>query len=209
MKSRLFTACTLAAAAVLGLLSGDAHAQHFSFSIGHGHHHGHHHHHWCHDPFWCGPHWDYVYIAPPPVVRREIRYVQPVERVIETRVESAPAATVPRSTSLASRPAAGQPLQIWNAGGQRLPVAFVVDGQEVTLHDGQSHTFYGSGAGYAEGARLVEFDRGGDFGIARRSLTGSQYEFVITSDGWDLVSRGGPVATAERPAPKNELPTRR
>jgi hypothetical protein len=123
-----------------------------------------------------------------------------VERVIETRVESAPVAAAPRSTSLASRPATQQPLQIWNSAGQRVPVAFVVDGQEVTLHDGQSHTFYGNGA------KLVEFDRGGDFGVARRSLNGSQYEFVITSGGWDLVSRGSTASFAERPAPKNELP---
>jgi hypothetical protein len=193
----------LAAAVQVGLGSQAARAQSFSFSIGHGHHHGHHHHH-CWDDHWCGPHWDYYYVAPPPIVRREIRYVQPVERVIETRVETPQtAAATPKPNALASRPASQQPLQIWNSGGERVPVAFIVDGQEVTLSDGQSHTFYGGGA------RLVEFDRGGDFGIARRSLAGSQYEFVITSGGWDLVSRTGPAATAQRTAPKNELPVRR
>jgi hypothetical protein len=144
-----------------------------------------------------------VYVAPPPVVRREIRYVEPVaeQHVIETRVVP-PRVTSPTKLS-ASKPAAARqaqtPLQIWNSAGQKLPVAFVVDGQELTLHDGQSHTFYGSGA------KLVEFDRGGDFGTARRSLTGSQYEFVITDAGWDLVRRGEAAASVSQ-APRNALP---
>ncbi len=189
------------------LAPGAARAQGISFSFGHGHHHGHHHGwhhgHGCYDPFRSGPHFDYLYVAPPPVVRREIRYVQPVEQVIETRVETPRQVAAPRSTSssIASRVTAQAPLQIWNSAGQQVPVAFIVDGQEVTLRDGQSHTFYGSGT------KLVEFDRGGDFGTTRRSLSGNQYEFVITDDGWDLVRRGdGPTITAQRTTPKNELP---
>jgi hypothetical protein len=197
MKARLYlmlglVACALSPAAVQ--------AQSFSFSIGHGHHHGHHHHGWHHhhhcwdDPFWCGPHFGYYY-APPPIVQREIRYVQPVERVIEAPRPVA----LPQSANLAS--STRQPLQIWNSAGRKVPVAFVVDGQEVTLQDGQSHTFYGGGA------RLVEFDRGGSFGTARRSLAGSEYEFVITSSGWDLVRRGEAAASvSQRAAPRNELP---
>ena len=194
-------------------MPGAARAQAFSFSIGHGHHHHHRHHHhgwhlgYWHDPYWWGPHYDYVYVAPPPVVRREIRYVEPVveQQVIETRVVP-PRVTSPARTQASSqvassttRAAAQTPLQIWNSAGQKLPVAFVVDGQEVTLADGQSHTFYGGGA------KLVEFDRGGDYGTARRSLTGSQYEFVITDTGWDLVRRGEAAASVTQ-APRNALP---
>jgi hypothetical protein len=168
-----------------------ARAQSISFSFGSYHGHGHHHHHCWNDPWYWGPHYDYIYVAPPPVVRREIRYVQPVERIVETQVPSPRPVTVP---------AAQSPLQIWYAGGQKVPVAFLVDGQQVTLHDRQSHTFYGSGA------RLVEFDRGGDFGTARRSLTGSRYEFVITGGGWDLVRQGDDPAATTAAAPRNELP---
>jgi hypothetical protein len=174
-------------------------AQHISFSFGHAH--GHHHHHCWDDPFWCGPHWGYAYVYPPPVVRREVTYVQPVERVVETRVEVPRVKSAPRSTT-ASNSVAAAPLQIWNSAGHQVPVAFLADGQQVALSDGQSHTFYGGGA------RLVEFDRGGDFGTARVELSSGQYEFVITGRGWDLVPRSrGASPLAIRPlAPRNELP---
>lgn len=198
MKTRLWL--VLCAALCVCSLPKWAAAQGFSFSIGHGHghhhHHGWHHHHHCwDDPFWCGPHFDYVYVAPPPVVRREIRYVQPVERVVETRVE------VPRMNSSVTA-AASSNLQIWNACGRRVPVGFLADGQSVSLSDGQSHTFYGAGA------RTIEFDRGGDYGTARVELTGGQYEFLVTSRGWDLVPRGDPAGNVAQKAsaPRNALP---
>jgi hypothetical protein len=197
MKTRIWL--VLGAALCVCSLPTWAAAQSFSFSIGHGyghhHHHGWHHHHCWDDPFWCGPHYDYVYVAPLPVVRREIRYVQPVERVVETRVEA------PR-VSTTSTAAASSNLQIWNACGRRVPVGFLADGQSVSLSDGQSHTFYGSGA------RTIEFDRGGDYGTARVELTGGQYEFVVTSRGWDLVQRAGATGNfaQKASAPRNALP---
>jgi hypothetical protein len=194
---------------VLAAVAPAALAQSWSFSIGTGHyHHPHWHHHHCYDPFWCGPSIGYYYVAPPPVVRREIRYVQPIEETtVETRVlppRVAEAARLPARTQASSATASADsaPLQIWNSAGRKSTVAFLVDGQEVALADGQSHTFYGGGS------RTVEYDRGGNFGTGRAILTEGQYEFVVTSRGWDLVRRGvgaGPVAT--RPAtPRNELP---
>ncbi len=197
-----------------GALSPAARAQSWSFSIGHGH--GHHHHGWhydhYHDPFWCGPSIGYYYVAPPPVVRREIRYVEPIqETTVETRVLPPRVAEVPRlpaartlasSATGAAKSTADAPLQIWNSAGRRAGVAFLVDGQEVSLADGQSHTFYGGGS------RTVEYDRGGSFGTGRSILTDGQYEFVVTDRGWDLVRRGvatGPIATRSS-TPKNELP---
>jgi hypothetical protein len=197
MNARLSLAIALGL--FLGLTPLAAQAQKISFSFGH-YGHGHHHHHHCwDDPWYWGPHYDYVYVAPPPVVRREIRYVQPVERVIETR-ELAPREIASPASDSVARAATQTPLQLWNSGGQKVPVAFLVDGQQVTLHDGQSHTFYGSGA------KLVEFDRGGDFGTTRRSLTGNRYEFVITDRGWDLVRQGEPAAVTTAATPRNELP---
>lgn len=202
MNARL--SLVLLSLAAFGGLSPVAHAQSWSFSIGHGHHH---HHGWDHhyyDPFWCGPSVGYYYVAPPPLVRREIRYIEPVEtttvetRVLPPRVGST-ASTARSATANSSTEA---PLQIWNSAGRRASVAFLVDGQEVALADGQSHTFYGGGS------RTVEYDRGGSFGTGRVVVTEGQYEFVVTGRGWDLVRRGvsgGSVATRTT-TPKNELP---
>jgi hypothetical protein len=207
MNARLSFALVVVAA--LCGHSSVAQAQQFSFSIGHGH--DHHYHGWyddhCwHDPFWYGPHFDYVYLAPPPVVRREIRYVQPIEEAtVETRVLPPRVGTTPRSTATATgvaKTTAESPLQIWNSAGGRSSVAFLVDGQEVALSDGQSHTFYGGGS------RTIEYDRGGSFGTGRVMVTQGQYEFVVTNRGWDLVRRGiAAESVAARPiTPRNELP---
>jgi hypothetical protein len=208
----MFRAWTLAVAIVaLAVLPQVGHGQSFSFSIGSGHHHGHHHHgapHCWHD-HWCGPHIDYLYVYPRPVVRQHITYVQPaVTETYETRV-APPAGQAwtgrtgsTQSTTAAAPVAAASPLQIWNAAGRQARVSFLVNGQEVTLSDGQSHTVY------AAGTRVIEFDRGGDFGTARYDLSGGEYEFVVSNNGWDLVEKraaGGNVAT--RPVlKKNTLP---
>jgi len=205
MNARFYIALVFSASLVQ--VPGIAQAQSFSFSIGHGHdhhHHGWYHDHCWHDPFWYGPHFDYVYVAPPPVVRREIRYVQPIEETtVETRVLPPRVSGTSRAaTPATAKSTAEAPLQIWNSSGRRSSVAFLADGQQLALSDGQSHTFYGGGT------RTIEFDRGGDFGTGRVLLTEGQYEFVVTNRGWDLVRRGeaaGSIAT--RPiTPKNELP---
>jgi len=204
MNARLYVAFVVVAA--LCGLSSVAQAQQFSFSIGHGHdhHHGWYHDHCWHDPYWYGPHFDYVYVAPPPVVRREIRYVQPIEETtVETRVLPPRVSSTSRAaTSATAKSTAEAPLQIWNSAGRRSSVAFLVDGQEVALSDGQSHTFYGGGS------RTIEYDRGGNFGTGRIMVTEGQYEFVVANRGWDLVRRGiAADSIAVRPiTPKNELP---
>ena len=205
MNARLYLA--LAFTASLGLVPSIAQAQQFSFSIGNGHdhhHHGWYHDHCWHDPYWYGPHFDYVYVAPPPVVRREIRYVQPIEETtVETRVLPPRVSSTSRAaTAATAKSTAEAPLQIWNSAGRRSSVAFLVDGQEVALSDGQSHTFYGSGS------RTIEYDRGGSFGTGRVLVAEGQYEFVVTNRGWDLVRRGiAAESVAARPiTPRNELP---
>jgi len=204
MNARLCLA--LAFAASLCLVPSIAQAQHVSFSFGGGHHHHHGwYHDYCwHDPYWYGPHFDYVYVAPPPVVRREIRYVQPIEETtVETRVLPPRASSTSRAaTSAPAKSTAEAPLQIWNSAGRRTSVAFLVDGQEVALSDGQSHTFYGGGS------RTIEYDRGGSFGTGRVVVSEGQYEFVVANRGWDLVRRGiAADSVATRPiTPRNELP---
>jgi hypothetical protein len=170
-------------ALVIGLLSEPVQAQHFSFSVGSHHgHYGHHHHH--HDWSWhyCRPYYDPIYVYPAPRVTYVQPTVVPYQPVVQTPT---PAATV----------------QIWNAAGQRLPVAFLANARSVTLSDGQSHTLYGADK------QTIEFDRGGGYGTARYELAAGEYEFLLTSRGWDLVARTGSTATASRPSvPQNTLP---
>jgi hypothetical protein len=88
---------------------------------------------------------------------------------------------------------------IRNAASAQLPVAFVVDGQDVELADGSTRTFVG------KTQRTVQYDRGGKFGSTQQDLTGGQYEFRVTATGWDLVRRPD---VANRTAVKaNPLPS--
>jgi hypothetical protein len=181
-------------------------AQSFSFGIssGHGHHHGHHHHrhHW-HDH--CYAPWFGIAIAPPPPVYRErVIYVEPprtstiiVPSGTQLSTTAAPANTI------ASTPVAGASdarITIRNGSGTKLPVSFLVDGQDVELPDGEIRTFAGLDR------RSVQYDRGGRFGSTQQDLTAGDYEFRITASGWDLVRRPSvPDRTAVRP---NALPPR-
>jgi hypothetical protein len=180
-------------------------AQSFGFSIASGggkhHHHGHHHH--CapstrwgfsygYGPGWWGP--PPIVYAPAPIVQPVVQpiYVQPqtvVPAVPATPytvapAQPAPVAAVP-STSANALPASTSDdrVVIRNMGGAELPVAFVVDGQEVELNDGATRTFVG------KTHRTVTYDRGGKFGSTQQDLTAGQYEFRVTSSGWDLVRR--------------------
>lgn len=193
------------------IVSQECQAQSFSFSIGsYPGGHCHHHHHPCWgSSYWFGPpRVDYVYVVPPP--RPRVTYIQPAPADpyagrVETNYSAAsltPAASKSAASTPVSTVAAGESLQIWNSAGQRVPVAFLVNSQNVSLFDGQSHTFYGGGT------RTIEFDRGGSFGPARYELTTGQYEFTLTSHGWDLAPRSDRTAPiALRPiVPKNTLP---
>lgn len=174
---------------VLAALPPAAQAQHFHIDF--GHHHGHHGHHrgWHFDHCWHGHCYDpwyprYVYAYPPPVVRERVTYV---ER--EPALSRAPAAVESRIT-------------LDNAAANRVSVAFLLDAQEVELRSGETRTFTG------RGTRVVEFDRGGNFGTARYDLTEGAYEFVPTAKGWDLTRKSSAAAsTAWRSTPrKNALP---
>jgi hypothetical protein len=189
----------------------------FAFSIGSGGGYHHHHHHggwrfgYATAPWW-GPGWyappPAVIYAPPPVVQDRVIYVQPQSP------PPPPAAMSPYSSS-ASQPAANvaaspaavtgstsadDRIVIRNTAGAQLPVAFIVDGQDVELADGSTRTFVG------KTQRTVQYDRGGKFGSTQQELTGGQYEFRITATGWDLVRRA--EAAGSRTAVRaNSLPS--
>jgi len=191
MRSLLF----VVAALCVGLAAQAASAQSFSFGISSGHGHGHHHHHhgWDFDyhDCWHRPYYypRYVYVEPAPVVRERVTYVERAPAV--ARVEP---------------PLADTLLTVQNASGKNVAVTFLMDAQDVALRDGEVRSFTG------RSSRVVEFDRGNDFGTARYDLGPGDYEFVITTSGWDLQRRAATSAaaasTAAKPSVrKNALPT--
>jgi hypothetical protein len=191
------------------LLPTAVHAQAFSFSIGssgHGHHHHGHRYHGC-SPCWgphfYGPAFGFAY-APAPVYRERVVYVEPPRTT--TVIVPQAAAVAPTLAPLASNslPADGSidgRIVIRNASGARLPVAFLVDGQDVELADGQTRVFAGS-------RHNIHYDRGGRFGGSQQALAGGNYDFRITPSGWDLVRQPDvtPATTAVR---TNALPEQR
>ena len=56
-------------------------------------------------------------------------------------------------------------------------------------------------------SHVIEFDRGGDLGVARYELTSGLYTFVVGDNGWELLRDSNNARTADRPAVRrNELP---
>lgn len=181
----------LAVVAIVALTATPAaQAQHFHFEFGHGHHHGHHHHHHCWDDWWCGPHFGYTYVYPPPV-RERIVYVQPQPDLATTRAGAVPKVLAPTEDTR---------LTIRNSAGHKTDVNFLVDRQEASLPDGQARTW----AGVAR--RSVQFDRGGSFGTAQYDLAPGEYEFVVTAGGWDLVRQESASNRTAAGPRKNSLP---
>ena len=186
----------VAALLCVGLFGRSASAQSFSFGIGTGGY-GHHHHHggWAFDYHDC---WHdhyyyprYVYVQPAPVVRERVTYVERAPAVVRTEP-----------------PLADTLITVQNAAGKSVAVTFLMDAQDVALRDGEVRSFTG------RTSRVVEFDRGNDFGIARYDLGPGDYEFVITANGWDLQRRAAAstaaASTATKPSVrKNALPTLR
>jgi hypothetical protein len=199
-------------AAILAVAPAAQAQSSWSFSIGTGGYggYGHHcHHGWCGGPYW-GPGWygpgvGVVY-APPPIVQERVIYVQPQQQVLPARVTATPSApaianALPASNSPANSPTEDDRIVIRNMAGAQLPVAFLVDGQDVELSDGATRTFVG------RTRRTVAYDRGGRFGSTEQELSAGHYEFRITASGWDLVRRPDPVVPSGRTAIRtNALP---
>ena len=205
---------------LLATLPKTSNAQAFAFSIGSG---GHHHHGgwWAGygvGPYW-GPGWGPGWYGPPPIVYAPPPIVQPVVQPIyiqpQTIAPAPPPAISPYSSTTApganvlaadSRPSiAGAALGddrivIRNIAGAQLPVSFLVDGQDVDLSDGATRTFVG------KSHRTIQYDRGGRFGSTQQDLTGGQYEFRITSTGWDLVRKPDLNPSSRTAVRANSLP---
>jgi hypothetical protein len=201
---RVWIASLVTSAALLAIAPAEVRGQAFAFSIGSGgyrHHHGG----WSvgygYGPYW-GPGWGPGWYGPPPIVYAPPPVVQPVVQPIyvqpQTVAPAPPPTTSPYTSStppanatlaantapsLAGSTAADDRIVIRNVGGAQLPVSFLVDSQDMELADGATRTFVG------KAHRTIQYDRGGRFGSTQQDLTGGQYEFRITSTGWDLVRR--------------------
>jgi hypothetical protein len=64
-----------------------------------------------------------------------------------------------------------------------LSVTYVLAGTSYGLTTGNAHKYQ------LAQAAIIEFDRGGSFGLARYTLAPGTYEFSVTDKGWDLRSR--------------------
>lgn len=150
----------------------------------------------CYRPW---PYFNYVYVAPPPVV-----YAPPPVVTVPT-LTSIPATAAPTTATVRTNAApatrtAG--VTIRNPLGSGTTLAFVVDSRtEAELAPGETMPLV------EKSAYFIEFDRGGDFGTSKRTLTEGTYEFVATENGWDL-RRADDVDAVPTPVVKrNALPT--
>ena len=198
----------LGTAVLFGVLSTwaqrEGNAQHFSFGFGHpgGHYDDWHHHGW-YDHWAPPPHVVYVNAPAPRTV-----YVVPQNPANQYNAQIGAASAsraVPAATVAAPRKNSTQPagrVTIKNASGKGVPVAFLVDGKDVELDDGAMQFFT------ANGTRIVEFDRGDEFGSARYELAPGSYQFSITERGWQLLREdsGSSQGVAKAGIRKNSLP---
>jgi hypothetical protein len=169
---------------------------------GPGYHHHHHRHHDCFGfSYWPAPY----YYAPPPVVYSPpVVYTQPTYITVPAAQSAAPAtstnmtAAAPRTNALA--PYRGSGVTIKNPIASGTSLGFVVDSRtEAALAPGDSMPLV------EKGSYFVEFDRGGEFGTARRTVTEGSYEFVATPNGWDL-QRATEAAVPTPVVRRNSLP---
>lgn len=184
-------------------LPASAQGQSFAFSIGGGHHH-HGHGHWhgcgpCYGPPWWGPSLGVLYA--PPVVRERVIYVEPQRTTVIVPSSTVTATPVPANSWSAGTASASQ-ITIRNASGSQLPVAFLVDGQDVELADGQSRTFTG------QIRHSIKYDRGGRYGSTEQDVTAGNYDFRVTASGWDLVRQPDAPVVSRTAVRANSLPQR-
>lgn len=116
-------------------------------------------------------------------------YSQPRTRYVEPRyVEQAPA------------PYDGPGVTIRNPAEPGAALSYTIDSRHsFDIATGQSQHLS------TKGSYLVEFDRGGDFGRARYTITEGLYDFTPTDHGWELYRQPDAAAAAER-VKSNPLP---
>ncbi|MBN1852712.1 MAG: hypothetical protein JW829_08305, partial [Pirellulales bacterium] len=90
-----------------------------------------------------------------------------------------PSAALSNGSSVVS----GRGLTIINPVSTGGSVRFRIGGRTMELKNGYQQVVRGGGQ------RVIEFDRGGDFGLARYTLTDGTFQFKVTERGWDIVKK--------------------
>jgi hypothetical protein len=100
---------------------------------------------------------------------------------------------VTRYVESAPAPYAGPGVTIRNPAETGVQLSYTIDTREgYDIATGQSQQLT------AKGSYLIEFDRGGDFGRARYTITEGLYDFAPTDHGWELYRQPDAAAAAER-----------
>lgn len=120
------------------------------------------------------------------------------QTIIIDRGYSAP---VTRYVERTPAPYTGPGVRIRNPSSSQVTLSYTIDSRHAyEIAAGQTEQLA------AKASYLVEFDRGGEFGRARYTITEGLYDFTPTDHGWELYRQ--PTAAAQAPRVKaNPLPT--
>lgn len=101
-----------------------------------------------------------------------------------TYIQPAPVYTVPSAPI-----STGDVTILFPSDGTEAVVDYTLNGNSYSMRTGQSQRFPND--------RLwtIEFDRGGDFGTARYSLSPGTFKFKLTDRGWELVRAASDLPT--------------
>ena len=133
-------------------------------------------------------------------------YYRPSTSVPRTSYYSpSPSAYVtPNTLPTAATPAfRGEPIELKMPANTPGAVAYTLNDFSYTMETGQSQVVQ------SDRSWVIVFDRGGNFGPAKYSLSPGAYQFVLTGKGWDLQRQRPPQPqlAAAPPAPAPLAPT--
>lgn len=223
MRLGLRTA-TLAAGAVLALGLPQAQAQHHYDThhdyVQHGGHVDVTHHSVHHDGgHYVQPYYPQTYYYP----QQQVQYVQPAQPAQYVQQPVQPVQYIQQQPAPAAQPSANQVPRVRTASntipyqGRGVTILNPQDGSvNYTLDDAHNYTM-GPGQSQklaSKGSWVITFNRGGDFGDARYTLSEGTYEFAVGDQGWGIRRKAEAVAADAPPPPPaapaaNALPATR
>lgn len=98
-----------------------------------------------------------------------------------------PVVTEPAPTFTPNLLPATANIQVVNPPDNRIALSFTLNGQTMTLQPGQTRDLQ------SDRSWVIEFDRGGQFGLARYSLQPGAYVFTPSDRGWELYHQTPPA----------------
>ena len=94
----------------------------------------------------------------------------------------------------------GNPIRILNPASSRATLSYTLNGVVYRIQPGESQDLR------EDRAWVIEFNRGGNFGLARYGLETGLYSFSVTDHGWELYR--GPLEQTSAVAPNPPPPSR-